>query len=383
MNDDDLRSRFDLLVEQLPPRPHAHLGVRAQATALRRRRRATAAGIVLVAAVAAAGGTLTLRQHTTSAAGVGAPVRLNRGCSSSQTTLASSYGTVQRLYGELTTAGAAAAWGGPGAAAFAAQPPAAAVDLCFVVGDLTGLPRAAGGQVMHYALDTTPAGLPGHFLYAEVDYGHLPESLMPGVDRAQVAAYAPTAAPHAPTPVSHVPTPVPVSTPGPATTATVLREAPARACSAKDLVGRLRYVGYPDGGVLGTVEVTNASPSRCMLHGDLSMTVLRGDGSVLPVPAGEPHGAPHGVNAVTPVSGVLLRAHAFEQGQDPDAQALEIGVDSDYGCPAADVATPAAFRLTIGTVVLTVANHDADAVEGEQAVSGCPYRFAVGSAELN
>ena len=364
MNDDDLRRRLDLMVDRVPVQPAAEALVRARAGRTRRRRGVAAGAVLATAVVLAVALPETLQHQAKSEAAAGVPGRTGA-CTTALAQALRAYGEPQHSYGVRVTTDQAVAWASRPGSTFLAAPQGRYVDFCLSVGDLSHLATsaaAAGAEVLHYAVMADPQGAP-ELVWAGHD---LPADPLPGVAAEQIAAYA-----HVPTPSSRATQP-----------------ATLRPCVARDLVGQLSDVSLPDGLVQGEVVIVNTSSSSCRVSATMTaMVALTSSGQPLSVPAGGLPGPAHGVAVPYPVKEALPATALVNGGlpsEGPGAIVLTVGGDpSATACAAKDRSTrPAAFRFSIGTLRITVANHDPTTRAGAvRAIYGCPSRFYVGSVE--
>ncbi|MDX6201486.1 MAG: hypothetical protein QOJ83_986 [Frankiales bacterium] len=366
MNDDELRGRFDLLVDRVRPNPDADPLVRGRAARIRRNRSAAAVVALSLGVVVAVAVPETLQHQAKSARGVPGG-GLSATCDPVASDAARRYGMVERMYGASTTASALAGWRQPvggDSPLLDALEPGTDVPLCLLVGTLDGPATATAG--VHYALLAVVGDV------AETVYfgSTLPTAgPMPGVAPSQIQPWSGPA-----------PSPAPaVRTTDPA--ATILRS-----CASGDLSGELRAVGLVDGLVQGEVVVVNTSATGCSLSGSLTMAALTSAGKPLPIPGGGLGGPVDGVYAPLPVSEGMPPTSLVD-GHLPATAAgglvVTVGGDPSAGtCAPQDRLTrPATFRLTIGAVSVDVANTDATANDtAKVAVYGCPSRFYAGSA---
>ncbi len=384
MNDEELRSRFDVMVDRVPAKVDAESVVRARAGRIRRRRTSAAVAglVVLVGAAVAVPGVLQHQGKSSTNVAAG----LSTTCDPAAVRAAVQYGSIDRMYGEVTTASELASWrkqvGGADERADTLAP-GAPVSLCLLVGTLDG-PATGGAPGVHYAVITVIDGVAGWVYYSPAPAEAGP---MPGIKLSDIRPWAgptTTPAPAAAATASAGPlTSAPPPSPGVASAAAI--EVPP--CTSHTVSGVLRGVGLVDGVIQGGIEISTTSTAGCFLRGNLQMAVLTPTGAVLPVPPGGLPGPTHGVYAPLPVDTVLAAVPAGHSHPAQSAgQLLRVIVGDDGGtaCAARDRhARPARFRLTIGTVVITVANLDAAASDtGKQSIVGCPGRFYAGSATL-
>ena len=386
MNDGELRSRFDVMVDRVPANAQAESLVRARAGRLRRRRSTAVAvglAVVVVAAVAVpeslqhqakshvalpSGPSASMNAPAPASApspGPSATAELTDTCTPALTKSAGAYGEIQHFYGLRTS--------GPVAAAFLISLSGATgpVDFCLVVGDLDKLTPSLPPGVpdrMHYAV-LADEGAGPRLVSAGAN---LPSPALPGIDPAAIAAFQPS-------PAASLPV---VPTLG----ASAAVEVPP--CTSRTVSGMLRGVAVVDGGPQGEIDLSTTSALGCDLRGSLHLAALTSTGAVLPVPSGGLPGPKDGVYAPIPVDEVIAPLTVGHSAPAEHAgQLLRVTVGSDASaasCAARDRQTrPASFRLTIGTVTVDVTNLDArSSSPQEQAVVGCPGRFYVGSAEL-
>lgn len=367
MNDDDLRERFDVLVDRVPPNADALPLVRTRAARLRRRRASAAVAVLTLVVVAVVAVPETLQHQakshpsvaasptpTTSAAVSATPSAspvLTDTCTPALTKAGREYGDIQHFYGLRSSGRMAAAWV-PQGGAFLAVPAEQPVALCLIVGNLDRLaassPPDSAEQHMHYAV---LADSGGGAVLVEASPDPL-TSPLPGVDPASIEAFQP----------------VPQAT---------LSTMPAGVanCAPTDLVGALVGVGFPDGVVQGTVVVHNSSHTACRVHGAFHLALLDATGAEMAQNA-------QAVMPVVTLDGVL-------QPASPGVAAATFSVGI-YGLPAggnvcrqAQVVTPRTFLLKVGDVVVRVRNHTAATAGGATAVSGCPGTITADRAEMD
>lgn len=364
MTDDDLRRRLDLMVDRVPAQPDAEALVRARAGRVRHRRGVAAGGALALAVVVAVAVPETLQHQTKSAAATGIAGQTGA-CTTALAQAVRAYGEPQHSYGVRVTTDQAIAWASRPGSTFMAAPQGRHVDFCLVVGDLTHLATSAaagGAEVVHYAVLADPEGAP-ELVWAGHD---VPAAPLPGVAADQIAPYV------------QLPTPSAKASPS----------ATFRPCVSGDLVGQLSDVALPDGLVQGDVVIVNTSSTPCRVSGTMTaMVALTSSGQPLPVPAGGLPGPAHGVTVPYPVRVNLLPTTLVKGEPTSEAAgAIIVSVGGDpsaRACAAKDRSTrPASFRFSIGTLRITVVNHDPTA--GSAAVTsvyGCPSRFYVGSVE--
>lgn len=366
MIDDDLRTRFDALAGRVTMPSDAQERVIGQGRSLRRRRRSgagAALAVVLVAAVAIPASLahqVKSRGESPSAASqTPAPSPsdpsaldvLRPGCTAALTRLGNAYGDVQALYGMRTSRAVAHAWQ-PQAAAFAGTGDGS-IDLCLVVGDLNKLtpplPPGVPDQ-MHYALLAEGGGGAGLVSASAAAYA----SPLPGIAGSAIPTFVPAG--------------------GIATSAT--GGSAVRTCTSAELTAALHGVGFPDGGVQAAVRIATMSAEPCTVDGDLQLVAVDAMGKAIRIPSGGLPGPKHGVYAPLPVHAKLDQSVAGEDG----AIVVTIGGDPT-ACAVKDRhTTPAAFRITIGTLSVVVRNQDLSAKDSSTvAVYGCPARFYAGA----
>jgi hypothetical protein len=382
MNDQELRGRFGTLVDRVPPNADALPLVRTRAVRLRRRRStAVVAGLVVVVAAAVvvpetlqhqakpSAGVLVAPTPSTATTAVStAPAEpdLANACTPALTSFGRVYGEIQHFYGIRASAEEAVSWE-PQVASFAALPAGQTLDFCLIVGNLDNLsassPPGAGELHMHYAV-LADSGAGPVLVSASVNPYTSP---LPRTVASQIAVFSPSAAP---------PTPV----------ASAAIELPP--CTSDNVSGVLREVGLVDGAPQGAIEISTTSAAGCFFRGNLQLVALAHGGAVVPVPPGGLPGPTNGVYAPMPVDTVLAAlspGHSVAAQHSGQLLVVTVGGDaSAASCAARDRQTrPAGFRLTIGHVVVTVANLDAAASDtNKQAIVGCPGRFYAGSATL-
>jgi hypothetical protein len=356
MNDEELRSYFDVLVDRVPPGVDTEPQVRRRAAVLRRRRSGAAVvGTVLL--VGAAVAVPQVLQHQGKSAQVTAS-GLTTTCQPAAVRAAGQFGTVERMYGTVTTVSELKAWRVRigGAAPADARSAATPVPLCLLIGRLEG---PAGSVGERYAL-VSMRGDGAEVVYTGPDLPTVEP--MPGVKRSDIRLFS---------------GPAGRGSSAASTTdasAVVLSSAPPvslRACTSADLSATFGLSGSPDGVAVATVQVLDRSASACVVQGDLHGKLLDASGAELDEGPTLPAGALH-------VDGLL---HPAAAGVTANPLSVRFGADQPP-CPHGFLSTPATFVVTVGKVELHVRNLDPTAPQGHQSLSGCSGAIYADSAQI-